>query len=230
MTAVLDALATTLATWTLLLVAGISAEPWGPERAVFGSFLLATALLLATRKPDAGRRTPPGCWLLGLLSGFAAYPLWTGVIGCVGLSIGLAAEPIQTRPEGWLTWLAVLGLGPVFEELLYRERLQNAFAQVPLPGFARVVLASLLFAVSHVHPWAVLGTLLVGLALGFTYEWTHCLGFCIALHAGLNLASVLPPPSDRELDLGLLASAAFAWGLRVARSTRKGMGHAVAPA
>ncbi|MBW2241159.1 MAG: CPBP family intramembrane metalloprotease [Deltaproteobacteria bacterium] len=194
------------------------------------SFLVATLLLLATRNPGLRRRTPPGAWILGMVSGFAAYPLWIWVISRVGLFIGLEDVPADAAPQGILTLFAVLALGPLFEELLYRERLLDTLATARLPCCIRLIATSVLFALPHLQPWPILGTFFVGLALALVYESTHCVGFCIALHAGLNLASVISPlPASGSL-LGLLAASAFAWGLRIVRRTQMGMDDAVAAA
>ncbi len=111
MTLSLGTLAITLASWGLLLLGAISAEAHGLEHAVFGSFLAIALLLLFTRKPGARRPAPPGLWVLGLVSGFASYPLWVWAISRVGLGIGLAAAPESTRPEGLLVAVAILGVG-----------------------------------------------------------------------------------------------------------------------
>ena len=83
MTRTLHTLAITLAIWNLFLVGAISAETFGPDRAVFVAFLAAVLLLLATRKPGARRPTPPALWVVGLVSGFASYPLWVWAISGV---------------------------------------------------------------------------------------------------------------------------------------------------
>ncbi|MCP5056083.1 MAG: CPBP family intramembrane metalloprotease [bacterium] len=129
-----------------------------------------------------------------------------------------------------LRFLVIANIGPLFEELLYRERMLDALASVDVPRGIRWIVTSLLFAIPHIQPWSILGTFLVGLALAFTYESTRCLGFCVALHVGLNLASMIPPQTAWGTLLALLSPAAFASGLRMARRIPIGMADAVAPA
>jgi membrane protease YdiL (CAAX protease family) len=94
-----------------------------------------------------------------------------------------------------LLLVAVLGLAPVFEELLYRERLLLAL-RTRTGALLAVTISSLLFALPHLEPWSVLTTSLVGLALGALMLASGSVALCIGLHAGLNLAAIvcgIPP-------------------------------------
>jgi membrane protease YdiL (CAAX protease family) len=105
-----------------------------------------------------------------------------------GLALGLvpvgAAQPASGGPA---LWIATILIAPVFEEVLYRERLLSALRPLMGSGFA-IAATSVLFAIPHLDPWRVLGTLLVGLMLGSAMTASGSLALCIGLHMGLNLA------------------------------------------
>jgi membrane protease YdiL (CAAX protease family) len=178
--------------WTLLLVAAELAVRVGVGAALLCAHLAATVLLLATRPRDA---TPlvvsPRVLVVAWTAGCVSFPGWIAVTWLVGCALGLppragglsgAAEPAA--------WLAVLLLAPVFEELLYRERLLDAL-RVRLGSPAAVVASSALFALPHAEPWQITATALVGLGLGAGRCAGAPLAACMAFHAGLNSAAWL---------------------------------------
>ena len=168
-------------TWTLLLALPLVL-----------SFLFATALHLALRSYQKDR--PParagGLLLLGGVAGYVSFPAWVAVIGAVGFAMNL--ELRATTPPGNggpMPWMTTLFLAPIFEEVLYRERLLSSLR--PVVGTAAAIgVTSALFALPHVEPWNVLGTLMVGLALGTAMWACRSLALCIGFHMGLNLAAL----------------------------------------
>lgn len=215
----------TLRVWVLLLL-GASLRPWlGSEESVLVSFALALgAVLLARPRRLPGH--PPGArgdgavaWglaaLLGLAAGFASFPAWTALVGTAGLALGWTpASPTPPLPGGLLLGLATLLLAPLFEELLYRERLLPALRGL-LGAPLALGLSSACFALPHAEPWPILGTFLVGLGLGSLYVAGGSVAVCVAVHAGLNLAAwvcgapprrlALSPPCGAVAGLALLA-------------------------
>ena len=190
-----DTLLLLTSVWATLLLCQVLLEPGlGRPVAVPVSFALATALVLASRgrsapRPIAARTAAIG---LGALAGFASYPAWIALIATVGAALGLEA-PVTREPQpGALLAGATLLLAPVFEEVLYRERLLGAL-RGRFGAAAAVLVSSAAFAVAHVEPWAVLGTFLVGLGLGSAMCLSGTVALCIGLHAGLNLAAWLGP-------------------------------------
>jgi membrane protease YdiL (CAAX protease family) len=186
-----------LAVWSLLL-AGWAPSLWlGPEVALLLSFGVATALVLWRRargdrpRPTATRRVGALSLTLGLAAGYLSFPAWVSLVSGIGLRIGL--EPLPARAPGAggaALWLAAVVLAPLFEEILYREHLLSSLraAAGPLPALA---LSTLAFAISHLEAWSVLATACVGLVLGVVALVGRSVWLCVALHAGLNLASML---------------------------------------
>jgi membrane protease YdiL (CAAX protease family) len=179
--------------WLTLLVCQLALEPrLGRPAAVLLSFALALALVLATRA--RGAAAPPQrrtlVFALGLAAGLASYPAWIALIAGTGLFLGLERPVFAPPPVGAALAASTIGLAPLFEEMLYRERLLGALRE-RCGAAAAVLLSSAAFAACHVEPWAVLGTFLVGLGLGAAMCWTGELALCVGLHAGLNLAAWL---------------------------------------
>jgi membrane protease YdiL (CAAX protease family) len=214
--------------WSLLAsISCVARSRLGTSGAALLSFLALIVWLLATRshRRDRGPPVSSALLLLGVLGGFASFPAWVAAIAATGIALGL--EPVgATTPgaSGPTLWTATVLLAPVFEELLYRERLVSALRPVLGTGSA-IVATSALFAVPHLEPWRVLGTLLVGLMLGSAICASGSLALCIGLHMGLNLAGwacgvppvrmALSPETAALAGIGGLAA-----GIALARWTR----------
>jgi membrane protease YdiL (CAAX protease family) len=198
------AVALMLAVWALLLAGSVLDPLLGSGASVFVTFLLATVLVLATRIPS--RTSSPGraggLLAMGGLIGFAGYPAWLALTGWTGRQIGLPHAEALEAPRTSLLLVSTLVLAPVFEELLYRERLLAALTPLAGPPLA-VLLTSGLFALPHLNSWSVLTTLLVGLVLGAAAHCGRSVAPCIGIHMGLNLAAVLcgVPPGRWLLPL-----------------------------
>jgi membrane protease YdiL (CAAX protease family) len=204
------ALTQLVATWSLLLAGGAARPFVGREAALLTSFAAAAALGVAARPRSTRRGTPLHAVALGLAAGFLGYPAWFATIAQAGLWLGLAPGSHAAGPwaGGPAWWLASVALGPVFEELLYRERLLEVLRSRTAAPTA-VLVTSALFAVPHLEAWSVLGTFLVGIALGTAYHATTSVALCIALHAGLNLAALACGVPPRGPALAPLTSAAL---------------------
>jgi membrane protease YdiL (CAAX protease family) len=223
------ALALMLAVWSLLLAGSLLDPLLGTGASVLLTFLLATALVLATR--SAGRpscRARAGALLAaGGLIGFAGYPAWVALILWTGRQIGLPQAEALVAPRAPLLLVSTLVLAPVFEELLYRERLLAALTPLAGPPLA-VLLTSGLFALPHLSSWSVLTTLLVGLALGVAAHRGGSVAPCIGVHMGLNLAAALcgVPPSRWLLPLPAAALLGFGGLWLLVRFARRSLAEA----
>jgi membrane protease YdiL (CAAX protease family) len=179
------------AVWDSLLAGRLLAKWAGEEAATLAAFCVATLLVSAgdglPSRPSRASIVAAG---IGLIAGYASYPLWVAGIAAAGLALGLAPrDPGNPGGMGVALIVATLALAPVFEELLYRERLLLALrARTGTP--VAIGVTSVLFAFPHLDAWSVLGTFLVGLALGATRLVTGSLSLCIGIHAGLNLGAL----------------------------------------
>jgi membrane protease YdiL (CAAX protease family) len=188
-----SALLVMLAVWTVLVSGSWLSSLVGQEAAVLLVFSLAAALLIATRHPSAVRFRRCDIALVGLsvALGFAGHPLLCALIAVVGLAVGIDPTLATASAAGGLPLLiAVVAVAPVFEELLYRERLLDAIAATPLGTSGATLLSSVFFAITHLTPLQMLGSFLVGVVLALVRRVSRRVTACIGLHAGLNLRSV----------------------------------------
>jgi membrane protease YdiL (CAAX protease family) len=207
--------------WCLLLLGGLAA-PWlGTTAARLGAFLACAALLVAMRPPGRERVPLLAVFFAGA-SGWVALPAWLGLIFVVGSALGLprvTPAPLVASPDAWI---ANVVLAPLFEELLYRERLLPALRQRIGKPLA-LVTSSALFAAPHLEPWSVLAAFAAGLVLGGLFLVRGSVVLCVAYHAGLNGAVLFGglPPARAALD-PLLAACAAALLIALACTWRQG--------
>jgi membrane protease YdiL (CAAX protease family) len=189
------ALLLTGAVWLVLAGTGWLAAPLGQPAVALLGFSLATLLVLGVRKrrAPARARTPRGAGLLLAAAG--------GFAGMAGAQMLLCLEggPLAWEPAGrplaqplrasdvLATWLAFAVLGPVFEEVLYRERMLGALRTSAGP-WAAALGSSLLYALPHGEPLAVAGAFGFGLVLAWAMLRTRSLLVCVGMHAGANVA------------------------------------------
>jgi len=182
-----------LSVWGLLAAVPMLLAPrFGADLALLGAFLFAVALVLDVSVLGRAARPalPASLFALGGLAGFSLV-----VAGCVSfatLAAGNGWAPPDAAPPGSgapIHWAAVVLVAPVFEELLYRERLLRAF-RAAVGGIPAVLLTSSLFAISHLEPPLVLAAFAVGAALGAVRLCFGSIALCIGIHAGLNAASI----------------------------------------
>jgi membrane protease YdiL (CAAX protease family) len=205
--------------WCLLLLGGVLAPRLGREAALIVGYAACAGLLLAVRPRARAAGSLAGAGLAAA-AGFAALPAWLALLWLIGQQLGLPHLPrTSAAAAGASAWLAHVVLAPLFEELLYRERVLPALrARIGAP--LALVLSSALFAAPHLETWSVLATFLVGLALGCVFLATRRVELCTAYHAGLNAAVLvcgLPPdraalaPLDSMLAGGMLLALACWW-------------------
>ena len=129
---------------------------------------------------------PQLVWFLLVFAGTLLVGLGVASVANEGLRrFGFAGN------GGFGSLLAVVVLAPVFEELLYRERLLGALGS--LWGWRwGLVASSALFAIGHMDPRVMLAAFTGGLVCGAVMLRTGSLAAVIGLHAGWNLGVVSP--------------------------------------
>lgn len=176
----LRSLALMLVVW-LLFPLGVEVFGESSTALLVGS-TLALALLLSLRRPFRPHISPAS---VAVFAGTLLVGLWVASLADAGLRhLGFAGHPAGT--VGAVRAVAVVGIAPVFEELLYRERLLGVLRELWGPG-AALVLSSALFAASHMDPAVIPIALAGGLVCGVVMLRTGSLAAVIGLHAGWNL-------------------------------------------
>ena len=87
-------------------------------------------------------------------------------------------------------FLAIAGLAPLIEELLFRGLLQKSLAY-KLPMWAAITLSALTFSLVHMQPYAIPALMAVGAAFGYIYHKTGSLRVTIFLHMINNALALL---------------------------------------
>jgi membrane protease YdiL (CAAX protease family) len=162
--------------WLALL-----AQPWlargtGEAAATTLCFAFATAVVVLPMLPLPPDRKAAALLLVGLVAGATLRD-----------GLGLLLPPAGGGAVG-LARAAQVALAPVFEELLYRERLLVPLRQ-RLGAAGAVAITSALFAVPHVEPALVVQTFAMGLALGVVRLASGSVALCVGIHAGWNAAA-----------------------------------------
>ena len=150
-----------------------------PSQALLVASLAALALVVGFRRPVLPRVTATSAGVFG-----AAVVIGAAVSSIAGVGLGLAAVG-----GGTATSILLVAIAPVFEELLYRERLLGVLRSLWGWKWA-LVLSSALFALGHMDPRAMPIAFTGGLACGAVMLRTGSLAAVIGLHAGWNLGVV----------------------------------------
>ncbi len=169
--------------WSLLLMGSLV-----PHGLLFGYSAACVAALML--RPPGRQRAKAVPVILGVTAGFLSYPAWIVIVVWVGSVLGLAPRPPLLASPGALgLWLPHILMAPVFEELVYRERLLPAL-RAQVGAFPAVLVSATVFALPHFEPWSVLTTFLLGLFLGPLFLQTRRIEHCVAIHIGLNAATL----------------------------------------
>ena len=89
-----------------------------------------------------------------------------------------------------LGFTAIAILAPLVEELLFRGLLQRALGH-KMPALAAIAVASFVFALIHLQPYAIPPLMVLGAAFGYIYHKTGSLRINIILHAVNNAVALL---------------------------------------
>jgi hypothetical protein len=125
---------------------------------------------------------------MAAVSGWLAGPAWAFALTRVGELLDLAPRLPSTGEVSPLVWLGALVLGPLVEELLYRDRWWGALQG--RGAVAAIAITSTAFALPHTEEWSRLAAFALGLGLGGLRCATRSVGLCIGYHAGLNGAAL----------------------------------------
>ncbi len=87
-------------------------------------------------------------------------------------------------------FLAIAGLAPLIEELLFRGLLQKSLAH-KMPVWAAITLSALAFSLVHMQPYAIPALMAIGSAFGYIYHKTGSLRVTIILHMLNNAVALI---------------------------------------
>lgn len=181
--------------------AGSDGAPISPSPIVVAvsqmvSLVLATALLWATQLI---RRRP---WNRGVRLGGKVWT--TAIVGFILLSFGsqVLLSPLELQDNGEMAvfdamkgnavcWLLLAVLGPLFEELVFREGIQRHLIAAKVSPLVAVLVSALCFALVHGNWWQAVPAVVLGFALGLCYLRTGDIRLCGLLHILNNSLAIL---------------------------------------
>ncbi len=172
--------------WVILATVPVLLADLGPGIAHVLTFGLCTVLAIRGRRPwPCARATLMSA--AGLATGWTLLPGLAAVVLWVGDGLGLPGPWPRGVGHGPGLLAATVVLAPLFEEIIYRDRLLPALV-VRVGRGPALLFSSAAFALPHATAWAILGSLIAGLVLGSArLAGRNNLGLCVGIHAGLNL-------------------------------------------
>ncbi len=144
-------------------------------------------------------RMPAACSAAKWTPGRVATGLLAGLLGVVALNImgelsdlpDYMMETLQGLAVSPLGALAVGIVGPVCEELVFREGIQGHLHRNGAHPAVAIGVASLLFGVLHFNPLQTFFAALMGVILGVLYFRTGSVLLCAVLHVVNNSLAVV---------------------------------------
>lgn len=130
-------------------------------------------------------------FLLLWIAALVGYLALARAIGCevpVQAQLRYLATADLARPGSWVAIAAVVGLGPLAEEVVFRGFLLAALLTVVRPA-AAIAVTALVFGIAHTAPYALP---VAGLGAFFGWiAWRRSLGASVLAHALHNGVTVL---------------------------------------
>ncbi len=148
----------------------------------------------------------------------------------------LMAEQFAALAHNPLGWLALCLIGPMVEELVFREGIQGYLQRQGVAPAWSVLVSAVFFSLMHINPAQCLVALIMGIVLSILYLRTNNVLLCGALHIFNNTAAMVqyaisaPQPQDTPMTdmvggttaayISMAASAIITYAL-LARFMRK---------
>ena len=91
---------------------------------------------------------------------------------------------------GWLSFLLMVVIAPVVEEILYRSVILDCLLFHYSPVVS-IIISSVIFGLAHLNPWQFIAAFILGLLSGYLYYKYKNLTINVVLHASVNLVGYL---------------------------------------
>ena len=119
----------------------------------------------------------------------AAGMVVSAITDCLKWIPDIMEKSFDVLQSGWGGILAIVLVGPVFEELLFRGAIVDALSRDYRPVTV-ILLSAFLFAVCHLNPAQMIPAFLIGILLAWSYYHTRSLIPCIVMHVANNSLSL----------------------------------------
>ncbi|MDR0940095.1 MAG: CPBP family intramembrane metalloprotease [Mediterranea sp.] len=142
----------------------------------------------------------PGLGIWAILAIFTTGMLVSELSARLPWIPDIMKQTFDILQSGWTGILAIVLIGPVMEELLFR----GAITRLLLHRFRRpaagILISALIFGVCHFNPAQMLPAFLLGILLGWVYYRTRKLSVCILMHVFNNSLSVFLSLAYPEME------------------------------
>lgn len=145
------------------------------------------------RAPDTRLLAWAVLGVLSLAVLLAEFTHWSDLVFPMPDSVKVAYLNAVTA-DSFSELLVLLLAAAIVPGLCEETAFRGFFQRVAVSRFGTpngVAMAAVLFAVMHLDPWHMIALFLIGLYLGYVYEWTGNLWIAAAAHAANNAASVV---------------------------------------
>ena len=112
-------------------------------------------------------------------------------------------DDLDQGPFIW-TFLAIVVVGPLVEEILFRGIIFSSFEEVTDILWFPAVLSGVMFGVWHGSFIQAVYTAMTGIALGYFMKKSRSLFFTVLAHGVNNISGTLPPFLDTDLVNGFI--------------------------
>lgn len=160
-------------------------------------FTLATAFPPSSSSSTPGGRFANAGLVILLLLGTRAFTTaWAAIMRGLGWTPPVVADAEFSALFGAgvaglaLTLVAVAVIGPIAEELFFRGAFLRMLAE-RMEAWPAVLITALLYAGSHLEPWVLVSTFVLGMALGWLAWMRGSIRSAIVLHGLYNASAVL---------------------------------------
>jgi membrane protease YdiL (CAAX protease family) len=119
----------------------------------------------------------------------------------------LMKQSFDILQSGWGGILAIVLVGPLFEEVLFRGAITDILLHRCSSPRRAILYSALIFGICHINPAQIVPAFLVGLLLSWVYYRTKSLTVCVLMHISNNALSVAlslayPEVTDMKALLG----------------------------
>lgn len=102
-----------------------------------------------------------------------------------------AAEVQSDNALSFIGILSICVITPIAEELVFRGGIEEKLLQWKNNGVMAIILSSLIFAIMHVTPSAIIGVFISALLTGWVYYRTRDVLVCVIMHMTNNIISCI---------------------------------------
>ena len=143
----------------------------------------------------AGRHSTPSLspsYVVSLLTAFLLLVLGHSALTMVlDLPDGGSSEIFMGVKDEPFAWLTLCLIGPLVEELIFREGIARQLRSLGMRTFWAALLSAAAFGIFHMNAAQAVAALLLGTALGLHYFRTNDLRLCLTAHVLNNTLAVI---------------------------------------